>query len=29
MRHCSIFLDGTPIVIDGTIVEPTIRRAGT
>ncbi len=28
MRRCSIFLDGTPIVIDGTIVEPSIRRAG-
>jgi len=28
MRHCSIFLDGTPIVIDGAIVEPSIRRAG-
>ncbi len=26
MRRCSIFLDGTPIVIDGVIVEPTIRR---
>ncbi len=29
MRHCSIFLDGTPIVIDGAIVEPSIRRAKT
>lgn len=28
MRHCSIFLDGTPIVIDGVIVEPSIRRPG-
>lgn len=27
MRHCSIFLDGTPIVIDGAIAEPSIRRA--
>jgi 2,5-dihydroxypyridine 5,6-dioxygenase len=27
MRNCSVFLDGTPIVIEGTIVEPSIRRA--
>jgi 2,5-dihydroxypyridine 5,6-dioxygenase len=26
MRNCSVFLDGTPIVIDGVIVEPSIRR---
>jgi 2,5-dihydroxypyridine 5,6-dioxygenase len=28
MRNCSIFLDGTPVVIDGVIVEPSIRRDG-
>jgi 2,5-dihydroxypyridine 5,6-dioxygenase len=27
MRNCSIFLDGKPIVIEGSIVEPTITRA--
>jgi 2,5-dihydroxypyridine 5,6-dioxygenase len=26
MRGCSIFLDGRPIVLDGTVVEPTIVR---
>ena len=28
LRRCSIFLDGRPIVIDGAIVEPSIRRTG-
>ena len=28
LRHCSIFLDGAPVVIDGTIVAPSIRREG-
>jgi 2,5-dihydroxypyridine 5,6-dioxygenase len=26
IRHCSIFLDGTAIVIDGRVVEPTLTR---
>jgi 2,5-dihydroxypyridine 5,6-dioxygenase len=28
MRNCSVFLDGTPTVIEGTIVEPSIARTG-
>jgi len=27
LRSCSIFLDGAPIVIDGIIVEPSVRRS--
>ncbi len=26
MRGCSVFLDGRPVVIDGAVVEPSIRR---
>ena len=27
LRHCSIFLDGVPVVLEGVIVEPSIKRA--
>ena len=28
-RNCNVFLDGKPIVLDGIIVEPTIKRTAS